>query len=330
KRPFWDQYVCQSPHGLPLHLSGWQDVMVQTYGYETRYLTAVSQDRIVGVLPLFFVCSPLVGSVVRTMPGGLCADSDAAAQALLAAGQAWAQQKRAKRFWLADSRICRPGDLQTTTAHVHWTLGVRGDEKTLWQQLDGNIRRQVRIAQRHGLTVELDRSGALLPAFYDVFARFAHQAGTPLFSRAFLENVVAVFPDGFHIVVVWQQKRPLAAYFQLEMAGTVYGMWGAALREFLPLRPVYLAYWEIMRYAGQCGYHTLDMGRSPAGSNAAKFKGQWGGTAHPVYQQIAHFGGQANGEANGRFQWVTDLWPWLPFPLAQFLGPKLRRHMPFA
>jgi len=147
----------------------------------------------------------------------------------------------------------------------------------------------------------------------------------------FLENVVAVFPNGFHIAVVWQEKRPLAAYFQLEMNGTIHGMWGAALREFLPLRPVYLAYWEILRHAGQSGYHTLDMGRSPAGSNAAKFKAQWGGTAHPIYQQVAHFGGNKNGvNENGRFQWLTHLWPRLPFPLVEFLGPKLRRHMPFA
>jgi hypothetical protein len=33
---------------------------------------------------------------------------------------------------------------------------------------------------------------------------------------------------------------------------------------------------------------------------------------------------------SGLFQAFQQLWPRLPFPLAQFLGPRLRRHVPFA
>ena len=121
KRPFWDHYVCQSPHGLPMHLSGWQDVMMQTYGYETKYLTAVSKGNIVGVLPLFLVRSSITGNVARSMPGGMCADSEATAAALHKAGKAWAKQKKARQLWMADSRICWPGNLQTSREHVHWT-----------------------------------------------------------------------------------------------------------------------------------------------------------------------------------------------------------------
>ena len=110
-------------------------------------------------------------------------------------------------------------------------------------------------------------------------------------------------------------------------------MWGAALRRYLPLRPVYLAYWEILRYASTAGYKNLDMGRSPAGSNAAKFKGQWGGTSRPIFQQVTNFGRKRGAdEQNGRFaqQWMSQLWPHLPYSAVQWLGPKLRRHMPFA
>ena len=73
------------------------------------------------------------------------------------------------------------------------------------------------------------------------------------------------FPDGFNITLVRHEKRPIAGYVQLEMNNTVYGMWGAALPETLPLRPAYLALWEIMRDAVENGFEFLDMGRSPAG-----------------------------------------------------------------
>src|SRR5437870_1059429 len=86
----WDSYVHTAPAGLPQHLSGWRSVLRNTYGYETRYLFARCEQAgnngspIVGVMPLFFVKSLLTGHTAMTMPGGLCADNQTVAQALIA------------------------------------------------------------------------------------------------------------------------------------------------------------------------------------------------------------------------------------------------------
>jgi hypothetical protein len=177
----------------------------------------------------------------------------------------------------------------------------------------------------------------LLDEFYDLFSRFTHQAGTPVFGRAFLDNIIRTFPEGFNIALVRQQGRAVAGYFQLQMNDTVYGMWGAALPESLNLRPAYLGLWEIMCFAINRGYRFLDMGRSPADSNASKYKGQWGGTAAPVYQIIVSDRNKTQPasvtdqvQSDRRFQLFMELWPRLPFSLTQFVGPWLRRHVPFA
>lgn len=333
----WDTYVKRAPCGLPQHLSGWRDVLYKTNSYETHYLMAQEDGQIVGVLPLFLVRSYLVGHTAMTMPGGLCADNDEVAAELIARGQVIAQQARARRFLLQDTRQPWPVGLHTTTDHVYWTVDVRMGTEALWQQLDGNIRRQVRMARRNKLSVEIDRTGKCLGAFYDVFSRFTHQAGTPVFGRDFLEHVIEAFPGGFNIVVVYKEQQPIGAYFQLQMGKTMYGVWGAALREYLNLRPVYLAYWEILCAAAGHGYHCLDMGRSPADSNASRHKGQWGGISRPVYQQVANVGRTHEGDsishrvnADDKFQLVMQLWPKLPLPVVRYLGPKLRRHVPFA
>jgi FemAB-related protein (PEP-CTERM system-associated) len=333
----WDTYVKGSVRGLPHHLSGWRTVLRESYGYETPYLIAREDERVVGVLPLFVVRSLLVGNVAMTMPGGLCADTQEVAQALIAQGKEVAHQAKAKRFLLHDTRQVWPGNLHTSTKHVHWVLDVRPDTEALWQALDGNIRRQVRIARRKELSVEVDRTGKHLAAFYEVLSQFAHQVGTPLFGYDFLEHIVKSFPDGFNIVVVYQGQQPIGGYFQLEMGRTVYGVWGATLRDYLQLRAVYLAYWEIIRDASANGFHHLDMGRSPAHSEASRYKGQWGGVASPIYQQVAHISSGRHADSiadqiqsEGKFQLVMQLWPKLPLPVAQYLGPKLRRHVPFA
>ncbi len=342
ERPQWDAYVRDAAGGLPQHLSGWRDVLARTYQYETHFLMATEADedgdeRIVGVAPIFRVSSRLLGDTVSTMPGGLCADSPAIAQALIERGREIAGNARVKRFLIQDTRQQWPGDLQTTSHHEEWWVTLVEDEETLSKRLHRNIRRQIRMARRNGLTVEIDRTGALAGEFHQVLSRFTHQAGTPVFGRDFLENVIDVFPGGFNIVVVRYEETPIGAYFQLEMGDAIYGMWGAALHEYLKLRPVYLAYWEIMADAMAHGFAYLDMGRSPVDSNASKFKAQWGGESRPIYQQVASLTGEEAAasvadsvQSDARFLSFRKIWPKVPLPIATFLGPRLRRHVPFA
>jgi FemAB-related protein (PEP-CTERM system-associated) len=341
----WDAYVRQASErqasvGLPQHLAGWQTVLQNTYGYETRYLIAQGESGAInGVLPLFLIRSPLLGTTLSTLPGGLCADDSEAAHALLAQAQTITRAVGAKQLVLHDSREAWSDTFNTTCDHEDWVMDLRGGEAAVSAALDRNIRRQIRIAQRNELTAVVDRTGERLGDFYSVMSRFTHQAGTPIFARKFLAEVIAAFPDGFNIVMVYQGEQPLGGYFQLELGTTSYGTWGATLHEFLELRPVYLAYWTIITDSIAQGFEKLDMGRSPAGSTASQYKSQWATYSQPIYQQTWSPNGQA-GAQNGvsvarqaqsdeRFQTFRRIWPRLPLPVTQFVGPLLRRQIPF-
>lgn len=334
----WDAYVQKSPNGLPLHLSGWQDVMRRTYGYKTPYLLARRHGRVAGVMPLFQVNSLLFGRKLSTMPGGLCADDDTVAAALIAEATTLAHKQRVRKLIVQDTRYAWPdATLSTSTQHVHWLVDLTVGEEALWSALHSNIRRQVRLARKNDLRVVIDRDGALLDDFYAVFSAFAHSVGTPVFGRHFLANIIDVFPGSFNIAVVYLEDRPIGGYFQLEMGQQMLGMWGATLRDYLSLRPVYLAYWEMLADAVNNGFAVLDMGRSPVDTNMSKFKGQWGGVSGSVYQQVLALGKHESAESmatqansSGLFQTVRELWPKLPFAVAQIAGPKLRKHVPFA
>jgi hypothetical protein len=121
------------------------------------------------------------------------------------------------------------------------------------------------------------------------------------------------------------------------MGNTVHGAWGATLHEYLKMRATFLVYWELLRDSADRGFHYYDMGRSPAGTGSSAFKGQWGGVSRPIYQQVAHVGAVHHGDSvtdrlhsNARFRLLMKAWPRLPVPVVRFLGPKLRRHVPFA
>jgi predicted N-acyltransferase len=321
-------------------LAAWQTVLRNTYGYETRYLMAQDEvGAIVGVMPLFVLRSPLLGSAVTTLPGGMCADDEETAAVLLAEARRITQVVHAKRLVLHDSRqeFARTGQagLHSTCDHEGWLLELEGGEAKVLASLDRNIRRQIRIAERNELRAVVDRSGAVLEDFYSVLSRFTHQAGTPIFGRTFLAEVVAAFPKGFNIVMVYQKSQPIGGYFQLELGKTNYGVWGATLHNYLDLRPVYLAYWTIIADSIAQGFTTLDLGRSPAGSNASKYKSQWATRSFPIYQLTWSPGAQQQesvakrAQADGRFQYFRRFWPRLPLPVAEFVGPLIRRQIPF-
>lgn len=335
-RSDWDAYVQTHSDGLPLHLSAWRDVMQQTYGYETCYLMARSEEQIVGVLPLFIVPSRLTGRRAMTMPGGLCADNAGVATALLESALE-SVSGQASRLVVQDARHEWVDDWHTESNHVYWIRHLDQSEDDLWRALDGNIRRQIRKAKRNELDIEIGRGAKLLDEFYDMFSQFTHQVGTPVFSKSFLQNVADHFPDGYSIAVIYHENKTVAGYFQLEMNDTLYGMWGAALPETLKLRPSYLALWGIMEDAIKRGFNCLDMGRSPAESSASKFKGQWGGTSYPIYQTIitedghkpvGSMAGQV--QSDERLQLFMKIWSKVPLSWTRFLGPKLRWHVPFA
>ena len=339
-RAEWDGYVRRSSQGLPQHLSGWRDVLAGG-AYETHFLMARDGGRVVGLLPLFFIRSRFVGNTATTMPGALCADGDEVAKALLARAAEMSQQARLPRLVLHDTRTAWQG-LETWSEHVHWVVDVTPGVGALWERLDRNIRRQIRMAQRNGLAVEIDRTGEGSKAFYDVYSRYAHRSGTPLFGRAFLQRVIASFPGGFDIALVRRGNDVLGAFFQMEVGAGVFGLWGATLGQYRELRPGYLAYWELIRYAAENGYRFLDMGRSPAGSTASSFKGQWGGVSWPVHQQAIalsrpsrpqertpHVGVAQRVRSDRSMQMLMRLWPHLPLQVANWVGPMLRRHVPF-
>lgn len=328
-----DRFVRTHPLGLPLHLTGWLDVMRQTYGYQTFRLVARSGNDIVGLLSLYHVNSPLTGNRLSSLPGGMLTQDAAVGQALVEHASALATELGAKKVHLRDQRQTWSTAGHITENHVHWLKQTCAGSDSLWTTLHRDLRRQVRKARKNGLHVSSEPSREQLDAFYSHFAHFCHAIGTPIFPQTFLTNVCTQFPDEHNIVVVYQEQRPIAGYFQLLMGDTVYGMWGASLRETIKLKAAHLGIWEVIRFAADNGYRTLDMGRSPAQSTASEFKGQWCDQFRPIFQQtIRPDGDQANAAAihdSKSGQLLQRWWPKLPRNVANRLGPKLRYHVPF-
>src|SRR4030095_3077817 len=135
----WDAYVTAHGEATGYHRSVWRRVFERALGHETIYLAALRGTRVAGVLPLVAVRSWLFGSALVSLPflnyGGVLADDEQAAGALVEAARAAASERHLKYVELRHTRRVFPS-LPMRDHKVAMTLALPADEAAAWKALD--------------------------------------------------------------------------------------------------------------------------------------------------------------------------------------------------
>ncbi|HDN84296.1 MAG TPA: peptidoglycan bridge formation glycyltransferase FemA/FemB family protein, partial [Candidatus Aerophobetes bacterium] len=207
-RNIWDNYVKNHPNGTLYHLSGWKNVIEETYGHKSYYLMALANsnnpsnptnhnNRIVGILPLIHMKHFLFGNKLVSMPffdmGGILADDEETEKALLTEAIQLGQKLKVKNIelrhtqpltWLADSSKLKANSsnnspisyglsamncaFQTRSHKVRMLLPLPDSSEELWKSFKSKLRSQIRRPQKEGLKAQLG-GPELLNDFYYVF-----------------------------------------------------------------------------------------------------------------------------------------------------------------
>ena len=97
----WTQFVGAHPDATLYHTVEWRDFIQAVFGHRPVYLTCASNGRVRGVLPMFLVRWPFLGSKLISMPydigsgGALALDQDAE-RCLVEGALALARQSRVR------------------------------------------------------------------------------------------------------------------------------------------------------------------------------------------------------------------------------------------
>ena len=326
----WEQFVASRGDDAGYHAWGWQRVFENAFGHRAVYLIARTGEQVAGVLPLVEIKSRIFGNTLTSLPflnyGGVIADGAAAADALVAAARDEAQARRCGHVELRHVAPQFPG-LPCKSHKVSMRLPLGPG---LWEALDRKVRNQIRKAEKSGLVVE--RGGAdLVGDFYNVFARNMRDLGTPVYSRRLFEEVLSAFPDRAQLHIVRLKDQPVAAGFTYRTAAMVQLPWASSIREYNPLCPNVLLYWDAIQYAQAGGATVFDMGRSTPNEGTFKFKAQWGAQAVPLHweYQLLTKGALPNvSPANPKFQLAIAVWQKLPLSFTMRVGPMIVRAIP--
>lgn len=328
----WDEYVARVPNTGFFHLAGWQKVLAKTYSHETRYLMAQEGGEIWGILPLFVLRHWLFGTQVSSLPGGLSARSDEAAQALLKAAVAITHEAKADNLLLSAGTRLWDGDLVTSQLYCTHRLALTADPDDLWRSFSTKLRTKIRRAKREEMRLVVG-GAECVDSFYEVFSRNLRALGTPVFSEALVQNIVAQFPDQARILNLNHDGQVVATMFVFLHKGVVYDQWAASLREYFRCRVNELLYWESLAWACEQGCGEFDFGRSRWNSGPYQFKSKWGAEPRPLYYQyylrrgirIPDFGLTA--ERLPAHRLFVSFWQHVPLPLTRTIGPHIRKHL---
>lgn len=332
----WDRFVEIHPHATIGHLRAWSPAIRDAYGHESIALAAVDGGDVAAVLPLTLVKSRLFGHRLVSMPfldyGGILADRDAGpdvAPALFEAALDVARERGARSLGL---RQFHPIGLDAPVSDDRVTMLLPlSSADAVWKALPSERRNRVRKGEKSGLT-SLWGGAELLDGFYGVFAANMRDLGSPVHSRGFFRAMLRHLGDGARVLQVRDRTgRPVGAAVCLFFRDMIAVPWVSSRRDAFALCPNFALYWEVIRYGCEEGYRTLDLGRSFKNAGTFEFKRQWGASPHPlpwVFRDLDAGGSPSVDQDSSRFRRQVDLWKRLPVPVANLVGPWVRRQVP--
>jgi FemAB-related protein (PEP-CTERM system-associated) len=309
-------------------------VLEEVFGSETHYFIATHNGEVVGILPLVHVKSMLSGHFVTSLPGGLCANSKEAAEALLQRAKDLVKTSDASYLLLRDGRKKwdLPG-LVTDEEHVSFRIDIScGLEK-----VRSGFKKRTRQLVNQSLRGKLKLLTGLeaLDVFYPVYSQAMRNLGTPTPGLAFFKAASRQLPANLSLLTVCHEEQAVGGGFISPFGDVICCTWSGMLREFYDLRPSHFLVWETIKYGFENGHHLVDLGRCKKNSGGYAFKKNFGGQAEQLYQQ-SYLNNTTQPPSVGRnmskdmkFRIFTTIWSKLPLAVADVLGPQLRKRMPF-
>jgi hypothetical protein len=333
--PGWDERLARHPEGTVFHTSAWARVLSDTYRYEPMYFTAVEDDRLVALLPFMEIRSWLTGTravslpftdeCAPILPDGMPFD-DAVPEVISRAGS--------RRWRTVELRgRCRGmGHLPASAEYVTHELDLTPGEDALFSGYRSNVQRNIRKAEKSGVSVVSDPTPGGVREFYRLNCLTRREHGLPPQPARFFENLRAhLLEKGFGTLLLARHDgHAIAGAVFLHFAGKAIYKYGASDRRCQELRPNNLVFREGIRDLCGKGVRSLSFGRTDLHHEGLRqFKLSWGAvekTLQYVKYDVPSKSCLPSKKYRSTIPWESTMSK-LPVPLLRLIGRVAYRHV---
>lgn len=328
-----DAYVAEHPGSELFHRPQWSQAVEQGCGQKSHYLVAErSAGGLAGCLPLTDVRSPLFGRALVSAGfgtgGGVLADDDKAAEALLRAAEALADRLGCQAFELRGGPI-PDGYRLCDDVYAGFAMALPQGEEAIMKAIKRR-HRGVKRGRALGLEARFGRGERDRSDFFRVYGESMRNLGSPVFPPRLFEAVLDRFGEDADILTVYRGAIPVAGLLNLYFKGTILPYWGGGTTAARDCFANEFMYFEAMCHASRRGCTRFDFGRSKLGSGNHAFKANWGIEPQPLRYGIRTAAGAAPRDINPlspKNRLKVEAWKKLPLFVANRLGPMLARGL---
>lgn len=330
----WNTYVLAHPEGTLFHTLAWKDAVEGAFNLEAVYLTALRDDRLAGVLPMFFIASRLTGRMLVSVPygvgGGIIADDDEAVGALFAAAQKIAVKRGCAMIDFRSERATVP-HLPTVDRYV----GFRRELPKRVDDVLGFLPRKARAAARNArnkykLTVSFGDEH--LPEVWRLYTIAMRRLASLNYPYSFFERLVAHTPGRHWVSLVRWDGHAVAGLLTFLFKDCVMPYFIGTTEEAKRCGAANYIYLSAMERGVEQGYQIFDFGRTRRDNTGSyDFKRFQGFEPRPLaYQCYSPPGHRPPNLSpdNPRFRLARRIWTRLPLCVTRSLGTRLARHIP--
>lgn len=327
----WDEYVKSHNEGSFFHLSGWKTVIEKSFSHSCFFLMAKQDDNIIGILPLVEVNSTLFGHALVSTPfcvyGGAICDDDVTKKALESEAVSLAESLNVDHLELR-YKTEQSNDFILKQAHSTFGCEIAEDD----QQILAKVKKKQRAVIRHSLKNELSSTITQnIDEFYYLLSHSYRNLGTPIFKKAYFQNLIDVFKENIDITVVKDKEgSPSNAVMNFYFNDQVLPYYGGGNADARFLKSADFMYYQVLCHAREKGCKWYDFGRSKNDSGPYKYKKNWGMEPQPLfyYYHLVKASELPNLSPNNpKYKMFINLWQKLPLKVSQFIGPFLSKYL---
>ena len=341
----WNEFVENTSLGSLYHMWEWGETLSSICGYRRYYLSAVQQERMVGILPLIHVKSILFGNRLISLPfceyGGPLVVSDGGAQEKKRVMKALVNDanKLARTLGVGYVEMRKPvteDAEEIMNAHgytrlrryVTFRLDLTKDPDGLWANMHKSTRKAIRKALRNEVTTEKVEEEAQLRAFYMLYLRDMKRHGSPPHEYALFKKLFDSFQEDSRMRVLLAKYRGhfIGGRIVFCDGRTVFCWNSVSDVKYRNLNPGNLLLWETIEWGLKNSYQFLEMGRTRKGTTVYDYKKGWGGQEVSLNEYIYFIDSNQRelpDPAQTTYRCLAGVWSWVPIGLAEKIGPKV-------
>jgi hypothetical protein len=330
QHPEWDALVAAHPKGSFFHGSAWARVLQETYGHQPFYFAAVTQGRLLGLLPVMELNRPLRGRRGVSLPfTDYCT---VLGSETMAPARLWENCLRQGRIRGWRSFECRGMTDDMTEAKPSLSfysheIRLGQGEQRLWASFKSRVRTPVRRAQEAGVKIDFATSAEAMNTYYSLHCHTRRKHGLPPQPRSFFENIQR------HVMAKDYGRVALARWQGQVVAGGVFVHLGRrAIHKFGASDPArqhlcanHLLLWETIQRYCHGGFESLELGRTSIDNEGLRqFKLGFGAEEKPL--RYCRYDYRANAFAVDRDRvqgWFNHVFRRLPMPMLRLAGRLL-------